>query len=82
MDDKKKQIIDIISSILEKKLRDDDFLKPLEELNFDSIIFIRIIVQCETQFDFEFEDSMLLMSKYSDLNEFISYILTQKGDKK
>lgn len=51
----------------------------LDELNTDSITFIKIIVALETEFDFEFEDEKLLFSAFSTIQSMIDYVNEQVG---
>lgn len=46
----------------------------LTELGMDSITFVRLIVELEDIFDFEFEDNMLLRSRFSDIHELVEYV--------
>ena len=48
--------------------------QTLEDLEIDSILFIRIVVQCETVFDIQFEDEMLLMSKFDTIGMLADYV--------
>ena len=48
--------------------------QTLEDLEIDSILFIRIVVQCETVFDIQFEDEMLLMSKFDTIGMLVDYV--------
>ena len=40
----------------------------------DSITFIAIVVTLESQFDFEFDDEMLLLANFPTVNEMIAYV--------
>ena len=42
----------------------------------DSITFVNIVVDIEDEFDFEFEDDMLIVSKFETVNDFINYVLS------
>ena len=46
----------------------------LEELNIDSITFIKIIVLLESEFDIEFEDEKLLFSAFPTIQSMINYV--------
>ncbi len=72
------EICQIVEGLLEIDSVSPD--KTLEELEVDSIIFIRLVVECEQRFHIEFEDEMLLISKFPDLKSFIEYVQTRAGD--
>lgn len=46
----------------------------LEELDVDSITFIKIIVAIESEFDFEFDDEKLLFSAFPTIQTMIDYV--------
>lgn len=48
--------------------------KMLEDLEIDSILFIQLVIKCETNFNIQFDDDMLLISNFSKIDEFIEYI--------
>lgn len=50
---------------------DTDF----EEMNINSVDFIKIIVRVETDFDFEFYDDDLTMGRFNNMHELIDYII-------
>lgn len=74
----KNEIIQIVESLLEINTVSTD--KTLAELEIDSIIFIRLVVECEQRFHIVFEDEMLLITKFPDLKSFIEYVQTRAGD--
>lgn len=49
----------------------------LNELNIDSITFIKIIVSLESEFEFEFEDEKLLFSTFPTIQSIIDYVNEQ-----
>ena len=72
------EICKIVENLLEIDSVSTD--KTLEELEVDSIIFIRLVMEYEQGFHIEFEDEMLLISKFPDLKSFIEYVQTRAGD--
>lgn len=54
----------------------------LRDLNIDSILFIRLVVMIETELSFQFEDEMLLMSKFDLLGDIIDYVTRGKEQEK
>ena len=45
-----------------------------ESLNLNSISFITMVVQIEIAFDFEFDDEMLLVTKFPTVKSIIEYV--------
>jgi acyl-coenzyme A synthetase/AMP-(fatty) acid ligase/acyl carrier protein len=46
----------------------------LSSIGLDSITFIKTIVALESEFDFEFDDEMLLITKFSTIKSMIEYV--------
>ena len=72
------KILDVINKVLDEK--DIHFIlheMNAEFLNIDSITFIKIIVALEEAFDFEFDDEMLLISKFPTIESMIEYVKTK-----
>jgi acyl carrier protein len=72
------KILDVINEALKEK----DIYFTQHELNaefsnIDSITFIKIIVALEGVFDFEFDDEMLLISKFPTIESMIEYVKTK-----
>ena len=61
--------VDENATVNEMNLRDD-----LSILNFNSLSFIKVIVDIESEFDIEFEDSSLNYSNYPTLTSLCNYI--------
>jgi len=53
--------------------------KDLQSAGIDSITFIKIIVALEKEFNFEFDDNMLLFTAFPNLKSFIEYIVYKKS---
>ena len=68
------KIMEQVASILEIVPAAVRSEQTLEDLEIDSILFIRIVVQCETVFEIEFEDEMLLMSKFDTIGMLVEYV--------
>jgi len=69
------KIFDIINKVLEDKdiqIEQNEMATGL--LNVDSITFIKIIVALEEAFDFEFDDEMLLITKFPTVESMILYV--------
>ncbi len=68
------EIIKVFADILEVNVEVIQLSSTFDDLEIDSILFIRLVVQCETKYNIQFEDEMLLMSKFSDVLSFVKYI--------
>ena len=69
------KIIDIISQAIGSNndiVITSDTL--FSDLPFDSIKFITIVVTLESEFDFEFDDEMLLITKFPTIRTMIEYV--------
>ena len=49
---------------------DTDFIN----IGFDSITFIKTVVALECEFDFEFDDEMLLITKFPTVKSMVAYV--------
>lgn len=49
------------------------------DLGLDSITFIKIIVDLECEFDFEFDDEMLLFTAFPDVYSMVCYVKSKVG---
>lgn len=68
-----KKVFDIII----QNLTDKSFPCVSSDSNFsevDSITFIKIVVALETEFNFEFDDEMLLITKFPTVKSIVEYI--------
>lgn len=65
------EILRIVADILERSPEELHLDQTFEELEIDSILFIRMVVQCETTLSIQFEDEMLLMSRFPVLGDFV-----------
>ncbi|XBX10024.1 acyl carrier protein [Enterocloster clostridioformis] len=65
-----KMIADILELSVDNVSEEQNFI----EIGMISIGFINLIIKCETEFDIEFEDDKFLMSNFSTISDFISYV--------
>ena len=77
--DIKKQALKIFEDILELDPDTVRMEQTFEDLEIDSILFIRLVVQCETEFNLQFEDEMLLITKFPDVGTYVEYIQSRYG---
>jgi len=69
-----KRVISVFEDILELEPGTVKMEQTFEEREVDSILFIRLVVQCETEFNIQFEDEMLLITKFPDVGTFVEYV--------
>ena len=73
-----KNILNVINNKLENEIGDADIYTDYLEIGVDSITFIQIIVELESIYDFEFEDSMIIMDENnSNIKTLIDYVESQ-----
>jgi amino acid adenylation domain-containing protein len=79
-----KEALDVIITNLEGKFLNNIALDmDFGNIGLDSITFIKIVVALEGQFDFEFDDEMLLITKFPTIRSIIEYVdsRTNRNDK-
>ena len=70
-----KKALEVIVSNLDAKLSGEILLDTdFASVGIDSITFIKIVVALEGEFDFEFDDEMLLITKFPTVRTMISYV--------
>ena len=69
-----KKIIGVFEDILELEPGTVKLDQTFDEREIDSILFIRLVVQCETEFNIQFEDEMLLITKFPSVGTFVEYV--------
>ena len=68
------KILALMSDVLEVETDTIRMEQTLDELEVDSIVFIRLVVQCETVLSMQFEDEMLLISRFPTVQVFVDYV--------
>lgn len=68
------RVIEIVQTNIENQ-RVIDAEAQFSELPINSIEFIKIVIELETEFDFEFEDNKLLFSEFQTVQSMIDYVL-------
>lgn len=76
-----KNVIEMFKEILDAQEQNIKISDTFEELEIDSILFIRLVVLSETKFEIEFEDEMLLMQKFPNVEVFANYIQKRYNEK-
>ena len=65
-------IQDNLTEKVDVKLEDN-----LQDLDINSITFIQIIVNLESEFDFEFEDEKLLFTEFPTIKDMVDYVVSR-----
>lgn len=68
----KDEIINIICNFM--TLSDIDIDKPFQYYDISSLIFVKLIMEIETKYNIEFEDDILLINNYENIDAFIQDI--------
>ena len=69
------KIVEIIKSHSEKDLQQENVLDlSFEDGIVNSLEFVSIVIELETEFDIEFDDDMLLISSYENIGQLVDYI--------
>ena len=75
-----KKALEVIASNLNSKYLDDISLdSDFANIGIDSITFIKIVVALESEFDFEFDDEMLLITAFPTVKSIIQYVESKVG---
>jgi acyl carrier protein len=67
-------VIEIIRNIIKNNSVEITENSMIDELGIDSILYIRIIVDCEDRFEVEFEYSKLKITAFVTISEISEYI--------
>lgn len=69
------KIVEIIKSHSEEDLQQENVLElSFEDGIVNSLEFVSIVIELETEFDIEFDDDMLLISSYENIGQLVDYI--------
>ena len=68
------KILALMADVLEVETDTIRMEQTLNELEVDSIVFIRLVVQCETVLSMQFEDEMLLISRFPTVQVCVDYV--------
>ena len=72
------RILSVINEVLgEKKIQISQLDEDLISLDIDSITFISIVIALEQNFNFEFDDEMLLIANFPTLRVLTEYVKTK-----
>lgn len=69
------KIVEIIKSHSEEDMQQENVLElSFEDGIVNSLEFVSIVIELETEFDIEFDDDMLLISSYENIGQLVDYI--------
>lgn len=74
LSDIQKRIFEVITENLDSKIDVVTLDTAFAGIGIDSITFIKIVIALEGEFDFEFDDEMLLITKYPTVKSMIEYV--------
>ncbi|MDD4165346.1 MAG: amino acid adenylation domain-containing protein [Eubacteriales bacterium] len=74
LNDTQKKAFEVIISTLDSKIGDLTLKTSFTGAGVDSITFIKIVIALESEFDFEFDDEMLLITKFATIKSMIDYV--------
>ncbi len=69
------RFLQVFNQILENNcINEDQYEKDFSSLELDSITFIKLVVALESEFDFEFDDEMLLITVFPTVRSMYEYV--------
>jgi acyl carrier protein len=74
MDKQEDILVTIFSNLKGASLENASIDMDCESVFTDSIAFIRVIVALERKYNFEFDDSMLLITKFPVIGSMVEYV--------
>ncbi len=69
-----KKVLEVILSVLDSKIDDITLETEFSGAGVDSITFITVVVALEDEFNFEFDDEMLLITAFPTIKSVIEYV--------
>lgn len=69
-----KKVLEVILSVLDSKIDDITLETEFSGAGVDSITFITVVVALENEFNFEFDDEMLLITAFPTIKSVIEYV--------
>lgn len=73
----RQKLIKLVIKTNKKELKETDFkkgVKLIDDLEFDSISIIQLIVDIEEEFHIEFDDDEVLIDKIDVFDELVNYV--------
>ena len=79
MNDAKEKTKKLIEEVLEIEVNTDDFFnEEVNNLNISSILYIKLLVKLETDFDVTFPEEIVLINKKVTINDMVEFIVNYK----
>lgn len=76
----KKAIAEVVSKLVEKEINEAEYTSSLQsEFSMDSIILVEVIIELETAFDMEFQDTDLIVENFESINAIYNNLLKYEG---
>lgn len=76
----KKAIADVVNKLVEKEITQEDYSVSLQSgFSMDSIILVEVIIELETEFDFEFKDEDLIIENFESIDAIYNNLLKYKS---
>ena len=72
--DIQKRVCEVIISNLNEKVTRISLEMNFNSIGVDSITFIKVVIALEGEFDFEFDDEMLLITRFSTVKSMVEYV--------
>ncbi len=73
----RERILNVVLKVLKENLMKDAEITAdtkLDELNISSILFVKVIVVLESEFDIEFEDDYLISTYFKTVEDIVAYV--------
>lgn len=77
LNETQKKALKVIISELDSTIGDVTLETSFINAGIDSITFIRIVVALESEFGFEFDDEMLLITQFPTIKSMIEYVASK-----
>lgn len=68
------KIKEIFMNVLDDNRSDINLVTSLDELNINSISFIKLVIAIEEEFNITFEDEYLNNASFRNINEIVNYV--------
>jgi len=70
-----KEIVEVITSNIDEIFSGELSLDlDFADIGLDSLTYIKLVINLESEFDFEFDDDMLLITAFSKLKTMVEYV--------
>lgn len=73
-------LMELVKEIITETTEPITMDQKINEIGFNSILFIKMVVSIEDAFQFEFDDEMLNYNRYETLQNISDYIRSKKNN--